>query len=484
MPTHAKASVDSPAEEELTEGAEGAEGAGPASTMRTDTRERGAASAELAGIMMVIVLLISALMIAAGSGGLGAQYENLLCRAFSWFGTTCSTPPPLASEREPDEACTVDTRSKSKSIGVTVVADVDGGGTVTFETMSDGTYRVSANGVASAGMGIGAGGGLGVTVDGDVYGANVVAGGGASLAFGAGASWTFDNIDDANRLFDYLDKKAFNATSGTFGLAKEIYETVTGDNYSPPAPGEYAVSGGLVVSGNAAATGLRESATAEASITQELGATFNTETSAKTIYFLTTLKGSADLRLGSGPAGTTGSTGASGEVSGVLAVTVSPNGEYLTNVSFEATAYGEAGYQVSEMFGSAIDGGDSGGTVLNASVDLTDTESSLIAADLLRAAGIETSPSQYQHQPKSGGGAGQVPALSALQRMIDVSRERGEVYRQAIEGESSTAFAINGSANLLGGVGLRYDNSSSKREVTDAQYFDGSRWVDWTSCKK
>lgn len=428
---------------------------------------------------MVIVLFISALAIAASSGVLGAQYENLLCRAFSWFGTSCSTPPPLASDREPDDACVVTTTTTSRSIGVTVVADLDQGGSVTLETMSDGTYRVTADAQAALGIGFGAGGGVGLTIDDKKVGGLVQAGGGAGLTATGGAAWTFDNAGDAQKLVDFFDRKIANATTPVVGPVKELFEAgknlFGGPDYVPPAPTEYMFAAGVKGNLSASAVGIEGAGTAGIGAAVELGAKYDTKTNETTVYYSATYDGSADIRQGLSEAS------ASGEISGVLAVTISPDGEYLTNVSFETAAYGEAGYDAHVLFNSVANGGTAGGVVLNASVDLTDSESARIAYDLLRASGVSTLPSQYRYPPSSGP-AVDIPALSALQRLVDASLERGEVFRQDVTGSSNTAFGIDASGEIGVGLGVRYDNSSSERSVTGAQYYDGSRWVDWTSC--
>ena len=455
---------------------EGAQDLVPARTVRTVDRERGAASAELAGMIMVIVLLISALLIAAGSGGLGAQYENLLCRAFSWFGTSCTAPPPLAVDREPDAPCTVLTNTSRKSIGVTVVADLDSGGSVTLETMSDNTYRVTADSEASLGLGFGGGGGVSVTWDDKKVGGLVQAGGGAAVAAQGGASWTFDNKADAQQLVDYFDRKITNATTPVVGSAMSLYDATkdffSGSRYQPPPPTEYA--GELSLKGNlsASAVGVANAGTGQVGGAVSLGATVNAETKETTVYYATAIEGSADVRDGLSTAS------ASGELLGVLAVTISPEGEYLTNVSYETVLYGDAGYEAYAMFNSVADGGSAGGVVLKASVDLTDEESTLIAYDLLRASGIP--PSQFL--PPSTGSGMDVPAFTALKRLVDASLERGEVTRQEITGSSSTALGLEGSGDVGIGIGARYESSTSERQVTGAQYYDGSRWVDWTSC--
>lgn len=458
------------------ESARGAQGR----SVKADDRELGAASAELAGIIFVISLMVAAVVTAAGSGALGSAYENLFCRAFSWFGTSCEASAETSTQdREPEQACVVQTDSQTRSLGITAVIDLEGGGTIVQEKMSDDTYRVTYEGIVKGGTGVGVGGHLTVEVDDNTYGLALDASLGADGAISGGSSWEFDSEGEASELVSELERQLSNATTPLVGPIRDAWHWGFGDKYEMPAPTETFGEVGLYGDASASATALVDSASAEGNAAHMLGAKQNHDTGEATVYYSFSADVSAAAQSFDAANLDMDSASAHGETQMTIALTYDPSGEYLTDLSVEGMAYGDVNYDLAGLFQSTPED-NSKGRVYNASLSLTDEETALIAYDLARSAGIDLPPSQLVDFPVTG--PVDAPAVSATERFVDAARERGEVYRQDFTGDDNTGFAVSGGGKVLGEFGGSYANTSLSRTMTDAQYFDGTQWADWVSC--
>ena len=447
-----------------------------------DWRERGAASAELVGTLFVVVLVMGALLTAAAPGGaLTGAFESMFCRAFSSFGMECGsdTPTDAADSREPTEVCVVATDQTTKTLGVTVAfVDLDGGGQLAVETIADGTYRVTYQGQLQGGVSAGAGGGVQVTVDDENYGGLLSAGAGAGAVIDGGMIWEVGTEAEKDAMVEYFEEEMANATTPVWGDAMNLWNVMPWvDRYSPPAPTSIYGEVGAYGNGSAGATALDQSASASANFTAALGVESNLETGEVTTYYQVDGKAAAAAHLDSGGGPMDGS--ADGSYQNVIAVTLSPDGEYLTNVEIQGTLFGAADGSYNPLFGPEFSGDASGGQVLNASVDLTQDESLSIATDLLRGAGIPVPPGV-----SSGGGSPEGPAsfFDAAQTFVGAAQDRGELWRQEIDGDSNTPFALDASGKIGIGLGARYNNSNSQTNVTGADYWDGQAWAPWVSC--
>ncbi|WP_127132236.1 hypothetical protein [Georgenia sp. SYP-B2076] len=444
-------------------------------------RERGAASAEFAGMIFVVVLVVGALLTAAApGGGLSGAFENALCRAFSSFGLECggSSGDAAADSRVPDEICVVATEGTKKSLGVTVMSvDLDGGGAVAVETLADGTYRVTFQGDLQGGVSGGVGAGATVTWDDEQYGGEASAGGGAAAVLTGGGMWEVDSKEEKDALVAYFQEELSNATTPIVGPAKNLWNAMPWvDRYQPPPPTSVFGEVGVKGSGSAVATALDRSASAKGDVGVALGIETNLETGEVTTYYQVDYDVSAEANVGR-VVEVDGSAESQG--TGIIAVTLDPKGEYLTNVELQGTVFGAADGSVDPIFGQGFSGDASGGQVLSASVDLTRGESLSIATDLLRGAGIPVPPGSH------GGGdspEGPLSFVGAAQTFVGAAQERGELWRQEFDGDSSTPFAFNASGKLGVALGARYDNSTSQTNVTDAEYWDGQVWAPWVSC--
>jgi hypothetical protein len=441
--------------------------------------ERGAASAELVGTLFVVVLVVGALLTSAAPGGaLSSAFENTLCRAFSSFGLECGGGSAPADSREPDEVCVVATSETKRSLGVSIAfVDVDTGGSVAVEELADGTFRVTYQGDVKGAASAGVGGGVQVTVGDQKYGGELSAGVSGGGVIEGGMVWEVDAAEK-DALVGYFQDELFNATTPIVGPARNLWNAMPWvDRYQPPAPTSIFGAVGATGSASASATALDQSASAQANLAMALGVETNLETGEITTYYQVDADAEAGADLPGGVVSTSGSAG--GRIQGIIAVTVDPAGDYLTNVEYQATMFGSAEASIDPVFGPSFSPDASGGQIINASVDLTAPESLSIATDLLRGAGIPVPAGAHR-----GGGSpnGPVALLDAAQTFVQAAQDRGELWRQHIDGDSETPFALNASGKLGIGVGARYDNSTSQTNVTDAQYWDGQAWTPWVSC--
>ncbi|WP_102509412.1 hypothetical protein [Sanguibacter massiliensis] len=438
--------------------------------------DHGAGSAEYLGVILLVVAIVGSLLLSATP--IGSAIAARLCEA---FGTTCGTASedPTAS-RKPEGPCVVDTSTETRSLGVTAVIDLDAGGQLITEKLSDGTTRVTLQGEGSAGIGVGVGGSIEVTVDDFVYGGSAQASASAAALVAGGTTWEFPRGQegDASKLTSFLQRQLDNSTTPVVGPIRGAWDAVFGDRYVPPAPtsyfGQVGVDGSASASASALSTG-PTSAGAEAEAAVALGAKVDVRTGATTLYYSATLEGSA--QAGSKQLTSSGDASASGELHTIIAVTLDPSGAYMTNVSIEGTAFGEADASWSNVFGANHDPSARGGVQYTAGVNLTDRESASIAADVLRSQGIPVPDTEWT--PRGNTGVGQIDAFTTF---VDAAKERGTVSRLTQTGDSSTPFAINASGKVGIEAGLRYENSSTRRTTDGAEYFDGTQWVPWTEC--
>ena len=163
--------------------------------MRTPTlRERlrgdeGAGSVEYIGAILVVVAIIGSVTVSVTPVGNTIMAE--ICAA---FGAECGAGVVVAEPpTQPDQQCTQGSTTSGLTAGVSIAfIDLDGGGEMTVDRMSDGTYRVVLDGeagvaaVASAGEAVGAltindyGGALELSADAS---AGVLGRGGAEFTF-------------------------------------------------------------------------------------------------------------------------------------------------------------------------------------------------------------------------------------------------------------------------------------------------------------
>lgn len=440
--------------------------------------DQGVGSVEYIGVILLVAAILGAVLVTVTP--VGSTIAARICEA---LGTSCAegagSEPPNA--HKPTDPCVADSTTDTRKIGVTAVADIDGGGVLITETLSDGTTRVTYQANGSVGIGIGVGAGVEVSVDDFVFGGSAQAGLSAAGILAGGTSWDFPpgKEGDAKKLAEHFQRQIDNQTTPVVGPIRAGWEALFGENYTPPEPTSYFGQIGATGSASASASAIAGvgagGASASANAAVALGAKHNVKTGETTVYYEQVLDAAASASYIDPTMAA--KAGASGELKQIIAVTLDPSGKYMTNVSVETNAFGDASASAAVLFGSKHDPSVAGGTQYTASVDLTGTETATIGANLLRSAGIPVPDTRWT--PRGGSIH---PAVDAFGQFVDAAKERGTLTRLTQTGDSATPFSINASGELGIGVGLRYENSSSRRTVDGAEYFDGNGWVPWTDC--
>ncbi|RYV52229.1 hypothetical protein [Pengzhenrongella frigida] len=445
-------------------------------------RERGAVSAEYSGLIVIAVMLVGTLLLTFGSGGaVSERIKYVICEALTFGQGGCTAPGSAASEVDPHmptEPCVQSNIADNRELsGSVMFVAAKGGGMIRIEKLSDGTYRVSTEATAGAGVTDGVGAGATMTVDGVVVGMDGQASATALASGTVGKTWVVDGVDDQEALVSYLKEQRDFASMGPVGSvvegSQQLWNWITGgETYEPPAPSEYYGEAGISANVGANATSLTTSGSASLDAAVAIGGRVNVETGAVTTYYTYTLEGGAGAAVAS--PGTTVEASASGRIEMLVAVTVDPEGNPL-EIEVQGQAVGEAKAQAESMFGGTEGPAGSGGRLYTASVELTGAETTAIATDLMQAVGIPTGG----RAPVNQG----LAAYDAVDTFLGATRERGVVTWQDLTTESETPFAISAGGKVGPvGLGVSFENSTVTTNSTNAHYLSNGVWKVWNEC--
>ncbi|WP_102509414.1 hypothetical protein [Sanguibacter massiliensis] len=446
--------------------------------------DRGAGSVEYLGAILLVVAVVGSLLIAATP--IGSAIAARLCEA---FGTACAATEDAVDARRPEGPCVTDAVTTARSIGATVIVDVDGGGTLITENLSDGTTRVTFRAAGNAGIGVAAGAKISLTVDDFTMAKGAHAAAGAAAVVAGGSTWDFPPGQEkaAAQLTEHFQRHVENATTPIAGPLRALWDgasaavdRITGNGYRVPTPTSYFAQVDAQLAASGAWTDFTPLGPADgdvrASGATALGGRVDTATGATTLYFGASLDSTAWGRVGYLHENVEGSF--DGDVQTVVAVTLDPTSTHMTNVSIELTTAQEGSIHLSRLLGTQYSDAHARGSQAHLSVDLTNPEATSVAGDLLRAVGVPVPPTAWT--PAGGTGS---PGEDALATFVRAAMERGEATVLARTSGSSTPFAFDAAVDgWKVGVGVRYENSSTTTTTTEASYFDGSRWVPWTEC--
>ncbi|KQY24376.1 hypothetical protein ASD16_02180 [Cellulomonas sp. Root485] len=453
-------------------------------------REAGEATLEHLGVTVVAVLLITALLAVMTPAGrwLTDNIKAGLCQIVTLGQGPCEAPISLqAASHKPTDPCVLSTSNdvRQASVQVTFIS-VKGGGTIRVEELSDRTFRVSAEGNGGVGVTEGLGGGVSLTINDSIHGGEAQLQGAAYLEAAGGATWKV-NAQEKDKLVNYLKDERNWATvqaglsstpvvgpaaTGVTWAGKELWNWLTGNDYTPPQPDELYAQAGIGADGSASAASIAQGASVSAAASTALGSRVNIKTGQTTLYYATTVSGAAAATQGYGPV-EGGIAQAEGQVKVLVAVTIDTEGNPV-KVATQGLAVGNAKATANSLFlGELANERASGGALLNASVEITGPETQRIALDLLQATGIT-----------QAGPVGQArSAYDALSTFTAAARDRGILTSQAVQTDSDTAFGIQ-AGGAIGPVALggSFKNSTDTVTSGEASYFDGTGWRPWTDC--
>ena len=429
-------------------------------------QEKGSSIVEYAGAVLVVALLVASVLLAIPNWGetIACEITSSVARAFGISWTCDATERNKENPHKPTKACTRNSRSRTASFSGAAEISIEANGGIVVEAMSDGTYRVTDKRGGKVGAGTGAGGGVEITWDGQSVGEYKAASIGGKGSGEAGATYTVKSEKEKDDLVGYLTR---NATLGSAGLvgAGVNYVWNQFDGYDPPKPSEYYVELGGGGSASADSTGLLNSNSAEGGVSGALGMRVNTEAGTTTVYYKVNGNARGQTRVaGAGQGEAEGSAGY------MIAVTKSSDDNKTLNVSLSGNYDGQIGASSPLSVGANK---NEGGQVYNASVDLNSAETTSVANDLLRAAGIPTdSPASSSPEALD----------SALDTFVNASADHGILTRQDINKDTSRYGAkFDVKALLEASLGAAYTDETVT--YSNGQYYDGTQWQTWAGCQ-
>jgi len=352
----------------------------------------GQTGPEFAGVIAVVVAVVSVLLLGAGGFGrtVEAGIEAAMCRI---TGGSCTTASILA---RPEEPCEQRVHNVDAKADITVFSVALGGGrTMTEKQLSDHTWSVTVDGSGTAGVKFGEGADghvdLGKTHGGAGAEADVTLG----LTGKQGQTFIFHDKHTADELMTAAEhqpvKDAATSWMGPLqGLGSWAADKIDGHSYNPPPADESFLEGGVSVEakaefGEGAATG-----NASASASAVLGVkTTNKgpDAGSKTVYFKVSADGS--LTADAGVKDTPLSVSARGKLGGegIVGVTYDKEGK---PTKFELEAGGE--FSLENGLGSEAKGKDLPALLKNMTKVSTDSSSGVGKKGTIKATLDLTNP--------------------------------------------------------------------------------------------
>ena len=462
----------------------GRRGVGPA--RRLGDRERGAATLETTGVTIIAAILVVALLTAVMPQAriMGETYSYWICKVVT-FGQGSCTPPSTSPEaHKPTEPCVLASNGVERNEKISVIVfTASDGRRIEVSQLSNGEYRVTVTDTGGAGLETGVGGGLSITVNDRTVGGSAVASAGVSLDLKAGDVYYAD-ADGMPDLMDALMQDQIKDTvAGDDGPIRWLTDQATdlvGVSNDLPEPDEVYAEGGISLNASAEATSLTDSGKAGITASEMLGTRTN-RNGTTTVYLRATVSGEAGLQsLGFDTENDPQFQGAKleGKIEVVNAVTFDAEGN-MVNVQATAAASGTSSGIASAMFGGDADvdlaNQESGARIYQATLPIKDSTDQGVANNYLLSVGVGA----------LGGWTNPAAAVGAIPGQLNffaAAANRGTVTQQDYDTNSNTVFGVDATGKL--GVELGYSGSvkEDSMNITDAQYFDGSQWVDWPEC--
>jgi hypothetical protein len=453
---------------------------------RVGDRESGAATLETTGVTIIAAILVVALLTAVMPQAriMGETYSYWICKVVTFGQGSCSPPSTSPEAHKPTEPCvlTANGVERNEKISVVVFTASDGR-RIEVAQLSNGEYRVTVTDTGGAGLETGVGGGLSITVNDRTVGGSAVAGAGVSLDIKAGDVYYAD-ADGMPDLMDALMQDQIKDTvAGDDGPIRWLTDQATdlvGVSNDLPEPDEVYAEGGISLNASAEATAVTDSAKAGLGASQMLGTRTN-RNGTTTVYLRTSVSGEAGLQsLGFDTENDPQFQGArlEGKIEVVNAVTFDAEGN-MVNVQATAAASGTSSGIASAMFGgdsdAALANQESGARIYQATLPIKDSTDQGVADDYLFSVGVGaigawTNP------------AATAAAIPGQLNFFQAAANRGTMTQQDYDTNSNTVFGVDATGKL--GVELGYSGSvkEDSMNITDAQYYDGSQWVDWPEC--
>ena len=445
-------------------------------------------SLEQVGLLLIAAMLVGALVVVLTQRTpVADSARQAVCTILNLGQGACgsSGQEDSAQRPEPTQPCTVTGASGNVHGQVSVsVVTLENGRQFQIEQLSDGTYRLTFSKGEGAGVEVGVGGGMSLTVADRTVGNQLSADAGAGLSLTEGEVY---HAKDEAEMRDIVEahiadvaKDELVAESGPVRWVTDKVTEGTGLTKALPEADETYYEGGFSVNASAQVVNAGKG-NAGVTAAQAVGYREGADGS-KTFYLKSDVTGEAGLHgLGVDTEGLDlKGGGVSGSMEMVTAVTIGPDGE-VASIDATVTASGESSGLATAAFTGEIDSADidnttGRSTVFQASLPMDSQTNQVAGWSFLASQGV-----------KSVGGVTSMVALPATvpvdQNYFSQVRSTGSLTQQGYDIDSSTPLAGNGGGKagpiaIAGAV----DVSSQTVDLTDAQYWDGSRMSEWTSC--
>lgn len=442
--------------------------------------DAGAGSVEYVGAIMVVVALVASLTVSATP--IGAVVMGRICAA---FGAECGAVTAAPPEQQPDKECTVRTEDSSIDLGVSIAfVDIDGGGRMIVETMSDNTYRVTLDGKATAAAVASAGEAVfGGSIKG--YGGSLEASADASagVQLRNGLEFRFTSESAKNDFTGWVERNLTRAgvaaAAGPIGgpavgVGSWIFDKVTGYDYTPPAPSAIYGEAGYTAGAGAAAGGITAGGNASIDVSGAAGVKHDIETGETTVYTRVDLSAEGAAQVGFSTSDANWGQGASGAGNVELVVGTTYKNGQIVKVALDGAATADGSYALTSMAGFPLQDEGGRGIQLSVEIPVTDANRSRILPTLVGLGAMATTVGSH---PLAEG--------TALPRLMQEAQAAGaSVTAQTLDVSSSDLFdaAVSLKAPAVGGLGFRASAGSSEQNTTGAYYASPTGWKPWTNC--
>ena len=455
--------------------------------MRTPTlRERlrgdeGAGSVEYIGAILVVVAIIGSVTVSVTPVGNTIMAE--ICAA---FGAECGADVVVAEPpTQPDQPCTQGSSTSGLTAGVSIAfVDLDGGGEMTVDRMSDGTYRVVLDGeagvaaVASAGEAVG-----GLTIN-DYGGAlELSADASAGVLGRLGAEFTFPDQISAEAFTGWVQRNLVRGGLASVagpvgaplvGAGGWLWDQATGYDYTPPAPTAIYGEAGITGKAGAGVGGITAGGSASIDVVNALGTKYDLATGATTVYSRVELSAEAAVQVGFSTSNADWGQGASGSgnVEIVMGMTVDADGN-LVGVALEGAATAEGSYALTDLAGFPLQDEGGRGVQMSAEFPVTDANRARVTTALTGLGVMAAST-----------GSLAIAQGAAVPMIMGEAQNSGTITAQTLDVSSSELLgaALSLKAPAVGGLGFRLGATTSTQETIGAYYADEDGWQDWTNC--
>lgn len=400
---------------------------------RAPSRDRGAGTLQWVAMMLIAAVIIVAIgRDTAPVKNMADSARRAICAVASLVGIACDSGGDETPKDPPTDPCVVSRAGGETSKGVSVVVDVGEGKGLLIEKLSNGQYKITEFDIASVEASTGASIGGGVTVDDWRAGAALGASIGGGIVGESGKVWVVDSKGAMISLAaNIAATHALNSTIPHLGDLARWVGDKTGV-YDVPTPTSTYVGGGVTASASANVDGLLIVGGAEASaeVTEVLGVMQNSDGS-KTTYAQVDMEASFNYS--------------------VLGLTADTNTAAM--VSRVEVTQDKAG-TVTSMTYTLIDP-VSGEELTYKLPAKTDADRALISNFLVN-------PNAF----------------------FQAAKERGDVTRVTYNKDGNHEVTGFLTVNVEGlEIGLDAAFNSTNEAVQSAQYWDGSKWVDWEACR-